>query len=201
MLTNVQIDFVTASAKQVAGEMSAPNERTLFERVWVSHGGIFDRSSLRILQFCAEEVAYQHEGALAIAGYFEAWKHALDCQSAGRILDVELLNELAAKIEPAVSVGGSYRTRAARIGGKVVGSSPRRIRSDMSALDAELQFFACHVPTENYARHVAGTHLYERFLTIHPRVNGNDREGKLLYNWIAGKLEMPSFPGTPKRFQ
>lgn len=201
MITAEELDIVLDCARHCARHVPWPNEVAVYDWVVRVHSKLFSPTSLEILKFCAEEVEHQQEGAVAVACYFDAWKHAMERHRDGYALNLQTLNELAAKIEPDANAGGRYRKDVVTIRGMVTGTSPADIPGDMQGFEVELQAYLAGERTDFYGRPLTAERLYEMFEVIHPRQNGNGREGKIIFNWVTGRLANPVFPEEPARFR
>jgi hypothetical protein len=197
IISREHLDIVRDCAKRVACDIAWPNEMAVFEHVEQTHGAVFGETVLRILKFCAEEVAHQLAGALAVSCYFDAWHHAVARYESGYALDLTTLNELAALIEPLENVGGRYRCSTVSISGMSAGTPPDLIERGMMELEAGLIAYQEGERVDFYGRPMNPQLLYTAFQEIHPRKNGNGREGKIIYNWLMDLLNEPIFPEYP----
>jgi hypothetical protein len=203
MLFNTeQLGIIRACAQECAHVVNWPNELAVYKMVRSRHRKKFSAEQLKVLKFCAKEVQHQSEGAVPVFWSVTAWNRAIQRKQEGARLNLELLHELAALIEPEDNKGGRYRCVTVWVGPKLIGSAPEDIPSDMKLLEDKL---ACLLDGEteySYAREpLSADILYEAFETIHPRKHANGREGKIIWNWLMDTMLNPSFPPIPKKFK
>jgi hypothetical protein len=196
-----QLRIVRTCAEQCAKDVAWPNEIAVYELVKSQHAGAFSQELLDILHFCAEEVEHQLEGAVPVYNFVNAWNHALVRKNAGARLDLDLLHELAELTEPEANKGGRYRRVTVKFGGVVGGSKPEDIPKDMEFFAIYLDAYQDGLREDDRRRPITPHTLYVMFQKVHPRANGNGREGKVIYNWTCDTLAKPTFPAEPEEFK
>ena len=141
----------------------------------------FDADVPAILKFIQEEVARQgfslgeRRGLLRVGWMIEAWSYALLNQ--GEKLDRDHLLHIGGMVEKVNRHG--FRKCGVRVGGHIASSF-----IEVPHLVDEL--------LENFSQAQSKADaFYLEFQRIHPFVDGNGRTGKIIHNWILGKLSCP----------
>jgi len=198
MFNQAQLDIVQACAQQAHQQQG--NEMSVYVRATDNHGEQFSAVQRTVLLFCTQEVERQQEGPLKVPCYLNAWNHAILAKKAGRRLDQELKDELAEMIEPQTNKGGAYRRHVITIGGLPAGTQPEFIAQDMARFYDMLNCIQKGHTHYGWGCRLTVQGLYEEFEKIHPRTNGNGREGKIDFNWLNDTLENPQLPQKPAGF-
>jgi len=199
--TEQQLQVIEAVAKNTAKTVSWPNEMAVFEAVQRDHAPLFSTKLLNVFRFCAEEVEHQREGALPVFNYVRAWNVALEECASGSSLDLDLLGRLASLIEPVDNIGGRYRNGIVLINYIETGTPPQYIRQEMHEFCELVAAYQRGEREDGFGPPLTPQSLYVLFEKIHPRVNGNGREGKIIFNWLSGTLDCPTFPAEPEEFK
>lgn len=198
MFTSRQFEIIEATARDCVPE----EELSVYQRLASANSQLDDQFSeqqLAIIAFCAEECYRQGSDAISVLWFVQTWDRAIACKAAGAKLDEQLLDELAIMIEPNKNADGYRRTVVTRKGGIMIGSRPEHIARDMGDFEMRVEVFL-EDGTDGW-QPVTAQSLYERFEEIHPRVDGNGRLGKIIFNWLLDKLSEPQFPEEPERFK
>lgn len=145
--------------------------------------------NLKIVEFCAREVEYQHRGPTQVWWMLEAWKYFREWEWDRQflLLTIQRLGHYVERDKnPPVpkAVPPQWRSVGVR-----VGTSIKPPPCDMLRL---MQSWS-----ENVDK-MGPEEAYHQFEEIHPFVDGNGRVGKIIYNWKAKTLENPTFPSTYK---
>ena len=199
--TEQQLQVIQAAAEATAKAVAWPNEMAVFEAVQRDHAPLFSTKLLNVLRFCAEEVEHQREGALPVFNYVRAWNLAMQEFAAGASLDLNLLGRLASLIEPVDNCGGRYRFGIVLIDYVETGTPPRFIEQEMGEFCELVAAYQRGEREGGFGPPLTAQSLYVLFEKIHPRVNGNGREGKIIFNWLSGTLDCPTFPAEPEEFK
>jgi hypothetical protein len=149
-------------------------------------GGITPSQFRGIATFCAEEVGRQYAGygdckeaCGAVGWMIDAWLDAVQRARLGQVITVPMIEEWGRRIEPEVNANG-FRTVKIWVGTRE-GMNPWHIQSEMIALVDRL-------PTMD------ADDAYLAFETIHPFGDGNGRTGKVILNYLKGRLLAPVMP-------
>lgn len=142
-----------------------------------------ERPTLHVVQWAAQECAWQMSGELSVAWMIEAWQYAIEHQTERITLDHILA--LGHLVEPVVNRKG-LRTVGVRVGLSVK-PRPEKV-PDM--LDRLIEHQP-GIPVDDPKLAIEWFRSYEE---VHPWRDGNGRSGGVLYNWLLGMLDEPVFP-------
>lgn len=136
----------------------------------------------RVVQWAAQECAWQQSGEVSVWRMVDAWLYAHRRQLRPVTLrDVLTLGRL---VEPQVNRAG-IRKVGVRVGWDVK-LEPERVPAALSALlEAQPSLGTIGSPVERWFRE------YE---DVHPFRDGNGRTGSILLNWLRGSLPRPIYP-------
>jgi len=140
---------------------------------------------MNLVKYCAEEVARQKAGPLAVYWMLEAWQQAKsDFNAAGfenghRVVAPEWIQKWGSMVERCQP---GWRQVPICVGATLVPLHHSHVPHAISNL------------CEAIARGLSADEAYKQFEEIHPFVDGNGRTGKILYNYILESLDDPKMP-------
>lgn len=134
---------------------------------------------VRVVRYCAEEVARQGDVPNAVASMVEAWRLAQSLRGRGVTLEVAIVERLGALVCPWMNSGGFRRVNV-QVGDRIC---PR-----WETVPAAVADLVEKSPTMTPAD------AYREFELVHPFRDGNGRTGKVLFNWLNGTLDDPQLP-------
>lgn len=134
-------------------------------------------TDMAIVRFCAIECELQRSGERSVANMVEAWMWAMAIPGKP---DPARIRALGRTVDPAKNAQG-FRLMGVRIGPDVKGDwalVPAKVAAlvaswDEGGIDPEQWFYEYEV--------------------IHPFIDGNGRTGQILYNWLRGSLDNPTW--------
>jgi hypothetical protein len=143
-----------------------------------------------VIKFAAEECERQRvTSPLKVWHYVEAWHDAMHAyEELLRLgpsivppgLSHDFIQRLAARTEREKNKAGEYRGYFAGVH-RFDSPPPQEVRARM---DKWLEMLDNMTPEE----------AYKEFEEIHPFRDGNGRVGKIIFNWLKGKLDDPAMP-------
>ena len=163
--------------------------RALTKPVWL-------RVSPAIRSFILGEVERQYHpiGTAAYAERVEwmtdAWQWAME-NDHGDPPTVEDILHVAAMIEPVLNANG-FRWGPVWIGGKqapIAEAVPQMVRELWEEIGGVIPEEGRRSPGSGQP--MTADNFYLEFEHIHPFYDGNGRTGKLLHNWLLGRLDRP----------
>lgn len=132
--------------------------------------------SRRVVDYCAQECAWQGSGELSVAWMVEGWRYAHRYRR--RPITLTHVLALGRIVEPRYNLGGLRRC-GVRVGWDV--------KMDWQLVPAALKRLIANQP----AGEAEVTEWFRQYEEIHPWRDGNGRTGSLLYNWQRGSLAEP----------
>jgi len=142
-----------------------------------------ERPTLQVVQWAAQECAWQMSGELSVAWMVEAWQYAIKHQTKRITLDHILT--LGRLIEPVVN-----RKGLRKVGVRVGYSVKPRWEEVPEILDRLIE----HQPDIPVNDPTLAVEWFRNFEECHPFSDGNGRVGNILHCWLLGVLIEPIFP-------
>jgi hypothetical protein len=169
---------------------------------------MFTDSQLKVVKYCVEECQRQHSGFESIPWMINAWDFA-EVQATGkeanrvvRRVDLILIEDLGRFVEPIKNHDG-FRRIPIFVGNRfeMHEKAPwERVPELLKRLvEAYYTGAFTEVGEEHYWRmhpeaRSAEDEFYYEYENIHPFVDGNGRTGKIIYNYLLGRLDDPVMP-------
>jgi hypothetical protein len=162
-------DWVPSAIDRLASERAAAREP--------------ERPTLHVVQWAAQECAWQMSGELSVAWMVEAWQYAFKHQTERITLDHILA--LGRLVEPVVNRNGLRKV------GVRVGLSVKPRSEEVPEMLDRLIENQPDIPVDDPT---LATEWFKSYENVHPWRDGNGRSGAILYAWLLGKLAVPPFP-------
>ena len=149
---------------------------------------MFTDEQLNIVAHCAKECSLQRSGENSVYDMVNAWNLVMNIRDTvhsmaiklDHTINLPLILALGRGVEPRKNERG-IRVVPVTIGGRLIGSPPEFIMRNMEMLIGA-------------QTNLTPDLFYYEFEEIHPFVDGNGRVGDILYNYLSGALDNPTFP-------
>ena len=145
---------------------------------------MFTTEQMKVIQFCADEVARQHDSPRAVGWLVGAWAFAVGLCESGHPLTRQVIEQLGRLVQPRKNPFG-FRHGPVWVGNDE-GAKHSEIREKVDDL--------CGVCA---AGDLSPGEAYIYFQKIHPFFDGNGRCGKVIYFWLCGRLRDPDIKLVP----
>lgn len=137
--------------------------------------------NMKVIEFCAREVEYQHRGPLQVWWMLEAWEYLQKWSWDEQFL-LLTIQRLGHKVERIKNSEEQWRGINVRVGTSI----KPHYQHVPGLMDGWLKDYGDMTPEEAY-------HAFEE---VHPFIDGNGRVGKIIFNWLNGSLDNPVFPSS-----
>lgn len=133
--------------------------------------------NLKVIEFCAREVAYQKRGPEQVWWMLEAWSHA---QGDDWTPSEAAIQRLGWLVERNKNLLHSWRRVNVRVGPSI-----------KAPFEKVPELMNCWLSDHRF---LAPEAAYVEFEEIHPFGDGNGRVGKIIFNWLSKSMDNPAFP-------
>jgi hypothetical protein len=207
MFSEEQLKLIQQSARKVKNQ----GELAVLDRLVADYNkdkttafGTFNARQMKVLRFCAQECKRQGSGEMSVYWMVNAWAFASTYMLAGkyRSIDLHFIEALGQWTEPHKNLRG-FRRQRIFVGNRfeMHEKAPwERVPELLTHLiDAYYTGAFTEVGDEHYwrmhpAARSAEDEFYYEYESIHPFVDGNGRTGKIIYNYLLGRLDDPIMP-------
>jgi hypothetical protein len=218
VFTEQQLEHIKYVARKKKGQGELSVYTGLFEfGVDYFFSSDFRSPQTEIIKYCAEECYRQHSGEMSVYDMINAWNfistHLVEYQVGTWKLDLPFIQKIGQLVEPIKNKNG-FRTIPIGVGWTdedgfyhfVEKADWREVPRLLTLLleayyeDRLNPLFHYDFETKEFsdpAKSLAETaedQFYFEYENIHPFVDGNGRSGKILYNYLLGRLDDPVMP-------
>lgn len=203
MFTQEQLNFIKSWAKRTKNQ----GELAVYREIIACSDCLerFSVAQLNIIKYCAEECKRQRSGEMSVYDMVNAWNY-IDLVNKGfgplgsnPNLTLDLIRDIGQIVEPIDNKKG-FRTIPIGVtdgfGGWIEKAPHHRVPALLTLLlDGYYGNgdYTDVVPNHKLAATKEDQFYYE-YENIHPFVDGNGRSGKILYNYLLGRLDDPQMP-------
>lgn len=152
---------------------------------------MFTESQYDIIKYCAEECERQGSGGKSVYNMIMAWEYASLRQGE---ITTNFIENLGILVEPEKNKKGFRTVRIFVSDGwtNIEKDPPERVLEHLGILLES--FYDKYLTIDNEKARSLEDQFYFEYENIHPFVDGNGRTGKIIYNYLLGRLNDPILP-------